>query len=409
MKLFNMVKKYPFEILAICVIVIGTVSSMFITVYEMRLSYIQAKHDADLADTKNKSEKAKEEYEDGLKALQKERAERNSAQSDCSSKIDELRKHYELQIGILRSDLSRMEKYHSRNQKETYVVRPGDTLSVIARKVYGDTEKWTEIYRANKHLIRDADSIKVNWKLYVPAAQTLLSKSGPDTSAVKLVTGNNYPPYAGQDLPNLGMITEIVARIFQKMGHKPEIEFWSWKFGYDAAGECMFAATFPYMKSPEREKKFLFSQPIYDGLVSCFVKEGFPGKFEKPEDLAGLTFCEAEGYYTPGIDALVKNNLVKVKKVKEVDTCFKMLKQGLADIVAVDQLVGRKQLKTLYGSTKGFREFDKALAIEPLHLMIPKCHPNANVLVYKFNEALADLKRKGVVKNIVRRHLQNYY
>jgi len=37
----------------------------------------------------------------------------------------------------------------------TYVVKSGDSLSKIAKELYGDAKRWPEIYEANKELIGD--------------------------------------------------------------------------------------------------------------------------------------------------------------------------------------------------------------------------------------------------------------
>jgi nucleoid-associated protein YgaU len=52
---------------------------------------------------------------------------------------------------------------------QTYVVEPGDTLALIARKVYGDASLWQQIYRANKDTIGDSpDALRVGMKLTIP-------------------------------------------------------------------------------------------------------------------------------------------------------------------------------------------------------------------------------------------------
>jgi nucleoid-associated protein YgaU len=53
-----------------------------------------------------------------------------------------------------------------------YVVRPGDTLSKIAGRLWGDVSpsSWQKIYRANKEIIGDNPSlIKVGMNLTIPA------------------------------------------------------------------------------------------------------------------------------------------------------------------------------------------------------------------------------------------------
>jgi nucleoid-associated protein YgaU len=50
----------------------------------------------------------------------------------------------------------------------TYVVKPGDSLSKIAKHHYGDADAWHKIYEANKDRIQDPDMIQPGWTLRLP-------------------------------------------------------------------------------------------------------------------------------------------------------------------------------------------------------------------------------------------------
>lgn len=50
----------------------------------------------------------------------------------------------------------------------TYTVRKGDTLTGIALKVYGDANRWDDIWRANKARVPNKDKLKVGTKLIIP-------------------------------------------------------------------------------------------------------------------------------------------------------------------------------------------------------------------------------------------------
>jgi nucleoid-associated protein YgaU len=53
---------------------------------------------------------------------------------------------------------------------KTYVVVQGDSLSKIAKREYGDADKWRTIYEANKGLITDPDLIYPGQELKIPGA-----------------------------------------------------------------------------------------------------------------------------------------------------------------------------------------------------------------------------------------------
>lgn len=50
-----------------------------------------------------------------------------------------------------------------------YTVAPGDTLSHIARKHYGNHLQWDKIYQANKSIMKNPDYIYVGQKIIIPS------------------------------------------------------------------------------------------------------------------------------------------------------------------------------------------------------------------------------------------------
>ena len=69
---------------------------------------------------------------------------------------------------ILDNAINALKNALAESKQRTYVVKRGDTLSGIAKEVYGDGKKWREIYEANKDKIKDPDLIQVGWELRLP-------------------------------------------------------------------------------------------------------------------------------------------------------------------------------------------------------------------------------------------------
>ena len=51
---------------------------------------------------------------------------------------------------------------------ETYEVKSGDSLSKIAKRVYGDASAWKRIFEANAGTVKDPDKIFPGQKLRIP-------------------------------------------------------------------------------------------------------------------------------------------------------------------------------------------------------------------------------------------------
>ena len=52
----------------------------------------------------------------------------------------------------------------------TYVVKKGDSLSLIAKHIYGKASEWRRIFEANRDQIEDPDLIQPGQTLKIPAA-----------------------------------------------------------------------------------------------------------------------------------------------------------------------------------------------------------------------------------------------
>lgn len=74
---------------------------------------------------------------------------------------DDLVQRYTAEINDLKNALADAKQ-------RTYIVKPGDTLSGIAKDVYGDWKHWQDIFEANRDKISNPDLIQVGWELKLP-------------------------------------------------------------------------------------------------------------------------------------------------------------------------------------------------------------------------------------------------
>lgn len=82
----------------------------------------------------------------------------------------------------------------------TYVVRPGDRLSSIAERLYGDPNRWTDLYTRNEDLIDDPDHIEPGLVIRAPPADSEEESGTTSDPAGRPSAGG------GADLPPLGSL-----------------------------------------------------------------------------------------------------------------------------------------------------------------------------------------------------------
>jgi len=79
--------------------------------------------------------------------------EKKRAESAIVEKVGKISNHIEVRGGAARS----------------YTVKAGDSLSKIAKEMYGDASQWKKIHLANADKIKDPDKIQPGWTLNIPA------------------------------------------------------------------------------------------------------------------------------------------------------------------------------------------------------------------------------------------------
>lgn len=84
-------------------------------------------------------------------------ADKQKAEQAIEAKVGKISNHIEVQVGSTGSLGGR-----------SYVVKSGDSLSKIAKEVYGDASQWKKIHAANADLIKDPDKIQPGWTLNLP-------------------------------------------------------------------------------------------------------------------------------------------------------------------------------------------------------------------------------------------------
>ena len=82
-------------------------------------------------------------------------------------------------------------RHHHQAQSRTYAVRPGDTLSAIAQRFYGNTADWTWIYNDNRSVIQNPNDIYAGEMLKIPSGST---STATTATALRTRPSTSRPP-----------------------------------------------------------------------------------------------------------------------------------------------------------------------------------------------------------------------
>ena len=215
-----------------------------------------------------------------------------------------------------------------------------------------------------------------------------------------------WSPFTGRTLQEYGMASEIVSVVCEKAGITPKYTFYPWKRAEHHVMQGKAFATFPFRKTKEREKSFLFSDPVIKSAIGILRYKGDAGdgfKFESPEDVKGYKVGLTTG------DAHTQqllDNGARVEATELIDQSIKKLRSGRLDLVVEERIVTFDAVKRLFpGEIENFsfheKNFQDGLS---WGVMISRKYPDSTSIMRKFNEGLKTIREDGSLEKIYKKY-----
>ena len=325
---------------------------------------------------------------------------------------------------------------------EAYTVKRGDTLSLIARRAYGDVGSYVTIYNANSDRIGGNPSqVEIGMQLVIPcldgsatkpstadatkvgAKKTTKALPPPKDNTIRILTAGNWAPFLDEDQEQGGMFVEIVNVAMKRADGRPKykIDFindWGAHLqpllsdhAYDL-GVAWFRPNCNAIEKLGDGSKFRcnnlnWSEPIFEQIVGYYTRADFT-KPEKHASLFGSKVCRPAGY---SIFMLEEKDLVapNVEFIQPdgPEEAFKMLLDGGCDVVALAIDVSEGAITALEAADKVVLH-ENLNQVAGLAVVISKTHPRGEEILAKFDDGLKKIKNDGTWFSIVQRHMAEH-
>lgn len=233
--------------------------------------------------------------------------------------------------------------------------------------------------------------------------------AGRADQTLHLTTGNDYKPFSDESLPAGGLAAEIVAEVYHSMGVETSIDVLPWNRSYELAARGEYAATFPYVETEQREKDFIYSDPIYVLETKAMALADTDWNAASLEDLEGRAYCRPLAYAienTEEMHRMTKEERLTWHKPANMTKCVEMLDLGRVDFVLVSEPQGVHTAREVLGSSDRVRFLDVSFDRHSLHVLFPRRRADSAEAVHSFNVGLLRLKASGRYDDIVSRHLE---
>lgn len=382
-----------------------------------------------------------------------------------------------LVLGALVADGASQASAQSISCGGTYVVVPGDTLSEIAARAYTNAGFQT-IFDANRNVLTSPSRLEVGDRLFIPCldaagnplprgqvaalpapaapaapseaapaeaapAEAALRQLVPDPgtgpefqpapgaaaisdipagSVVRLYALAQSAPFAGERLPEGGMLTEIIQRALLRAPVPIDYEV-TFGDGSSVGAPSQIAARgadigFPVLRpdcanpaalgAAERDlcDDYLFSAPVYDFAMGTFVLAAgdFTGASE-PAALFGTRLCRPAGASTADLArvGLVAPNINPVEAASTAE-CFLLLANGDVNVVSVPVTEGLAAIRDL-GLGSKVTQAAVASGSSPMHAISPRSNPLAGAYIALVDRGLAEMRGSGEYEAVIDNHL----
>lgn len=226
----------------------------------------------------------------------------------------------------------------------------------------------------------------------------LAAMSLPASAEKIIVATGEYPPFVGQKERSYGVTAAIVKAAFARQGVDVDFEFLPWKRGYIETERAVYVATFPYVKNPEREAEFFYSEPFYIDKIRLFARK----ESAKMTDWNGKSICVPIGYDVSYLHALTTRYKLALERPPEMKFCYMMLNTLRVDAIWSSEQVGFRLLKELFGDADSIRPLDSEVSKDvDYYLIVSRKHPEAHVWLQKFNRGLQQMRKDGSYRKLL--------
>ncbi|SFU86447.1 substrate-binding periplasmic protein [Pseudoduganella namucuonensis] len=240
----------------------------------------------------------------------------------------------------------------------------------------------------------------------IAAISLCLACAGMAQAEELVIASNEAPPYVSSK-PEDSFLTELFQEIGKEMGVTFVFKFMPWKRCTTALDTAEAWGAVPYIRTPEREQQYLFSDSVYSRKMKFF----YYSRDGKKLDVDFNDLRDLRKYRIGGVDGfwyikLFSDAGITLDLGINLERNFEKLQARRFDLAIADENVGQHLINKRFTSEGGgrFLSVEKAFDINATYLMVSRRYRNTEQLLRQFNKALHNVKKNGAFKRIAATH-----
>ncbi len=223
-----------------------------------------------------------------------------------------------------------------------------------------------------------------------------------DQTVVQLAADEAWQPFIDEDLPEGGLITDLVVRALEQAGRDAEVTFLPWSRVLEATAAGRFDAIAGAYHSEKRAGSFIYSEQFLRFRVSLIGRRDFPlTQYESLTELEGHEVGIIRDAAYP--QSLFDSGLT-LHRSSTREGLVRMLQQGRIDLMADTKELFRHHALNAGLNPDDFVVLSPPLRDQELFVIAPRSEANSQALMDDFNRGLKALEESGDYLEIRRRY-----
>nr|WP_267871896.1 transporter substrate-binding domain-containing protein [Pseudoduganella violaceinigra] len=220
------------------------------------------------------------------------------------------------------------------------------------------------------------------------------------------LTGHEYPPFMGQQLPHGGLLTRIVAESFKAAN--VQVKFLPVSSNNRVITGVMtglYDGAYGWAHAPERDRKLLYSKSsIYTFRMVFFQRRVKEIAWNTLSDLAAYQIGATLGnHYSEEFSDLQARKVLQVQEAASDINNMRKLLLGRIDLFPMEEEAGQMLiLNSLTPAEQVNLSFQaRPIALIPTYLVLRRNLPNAALLLERFEQGYRQLNDSGQLARMV--------
>ncbi len=226
----------------------------------------------------------------------------------------------------------------------------------------------------------------------------------PAEDKIPIVTGTSYPPYNDQNAPGGGLTVMLMEQVMERAGLETTTTILPWARALRETAQGKFAATYPYIQTPERAHDFLFSTILVKFNRHLLALPDTADQLQDINDLTGTTTCLPVSWAVPSaLVPLLEAERLSLQRVRDMPQCLSMLQAGRVDSVIANQELAHSLVIANGADPDRVRPGLKGQPVEsmPFRILVSRNWPDASELLQRIDSALESMRGDGSYDQIV--------